>query len=351
MTYKIESDQRGDMSQEAEAVKEQHNILGKRIRLFGRTTLWQGFLLLCAAYFPYLAGNGGDVIVRPLFRAFLGQPVLNGLLGIVMILLYAGIRKHNLLCGSGALFVSFMAAICSPLLRAAYEITDYVDAWMPKLFVYIFLFIYLIPFSILVIQFPPFWRWKKLKDRYGDAPGLGADGLFPEKGFRPGLVMVIWAVLLCAGGWICIQDEVSYRQAWDISGWDRCTLNGTTVSMLMPRERREEAREDGGLMLTAGGDRLIVGLVNMEFFLDQGGLEEEQLTELSQPKDGTMEGDIAYHQTAMREERFGTAVDLYTRTFRTGGREYACFVMVLGRTDSQAEEKVEAVFDSIQTSQ
>lgn len=353
MTYNIDSAQRIRMNQETEAIRRQHDILKKRIRLFGRAALCEAVLLLGAAYLPYMIPDD-TYMARTILRVALGQSVINGLLGIILLFLYAGIRKRNLLCGAGTLFTVFMAALCSPLLRVSFGLLSAPLPGMDFIIVpvWMFLILYLLPFSILVFQFPSFLHWKKMKERYLDEPDSGLEGLFEEKGFRPGPVMVVWLVLLAAGGGICIQDEMDYSQAWDMSGWERFTLTGTGISVVLPPENVTETAGENDYMIEAGGDRFTVSLISRDLPEEkEEEPEEDQLDEdtglLMEPKDGTMEDGTPYHQTAVRQKQPWIGMDMYTRSFETDGRLYMCIVVVFGRTDSKMEQKVETIFDSI----
>lgn len=333
------------------AVKEQHEVQRKRIRLFGRAVLWQAFTLIAAGFLVFLAPK--DLYMsRSFVRIYLGQSVINGLLGIVLLLLYIGIRRQNILCGPGAVLTCVTAMACSPLLRVAYGQAGFyagggVLSMAP---VFAFILIYLLPFSILVIQLPAFLRWKKLKERYQDEMNHEEESFFQPQAWKPGPGMLLWLVLLAAGAGVCAYDETDYRKAWDISSWERFQLPGTKVSMNLPPENMDETQGEGAYMVSAGGDRFLVTVYYMNASEPDDSEEDERdyisIEPLSEPVDGII-GGIEYHQTAVRQRQFGAVMDIYTRTFTTEGRRYMCAVMVYGRTDRKVDETVEKIFDTI----
>lgn len=341
---------------EAAAVKKQHDVLGKRIRLFGRVVLWQAIVLMFLGYAVFLVPDTGYSF-RSIVRMTLGQSLVNGLLAVVLLLLYLGIRRQNLLCGIGALLTCLAAMFSTPILKMALSLSVFLgmDTEMSMTLIIMFLLLYFLPFSILVFQFPSFLRWKKLKERYQDEIRDDGEPLFEPKARRFEPALFLWLILFLAGAGICFMDEMDYRTAWDMSSWERFTVPGTQVSMDLPAEGRSEESDDGLYMVRADGDRFLITVVSMDIQEGESGedvAEEEEaesgiaLQPLSDPVDGIM-GTTEYHQTAERQQRYGIASDIYTRTFETGDKRIMFMVMVFGRTDGNMDETIGKIFDTI----
>lgn len=337
------------------AALEQQKILGKRMRIFARATLAEAFLVLAVGAVPFLIADS-SYMMRAIARIYLGQSCINGLFAISLLLLYAGIRKQNLLSGLCAVLMGALAMMYSPLLRVTYAqfalFPENADGI--RIPVCIFLLVYLLPLSIMVFQLPSFFRWNKLREMYEDRLDDRTDGRieggFEAAGWKPGPVMLLWLVLLLAGTGICVKDVKDYTAALDTSSWERYTMPGTEVSMNLPVDNREETGDGEMYMVHVAGERFTVA-----FYCDdtgdladaQDGPETEEAGEpLSEPRTGLM-GGTEYRQTAVRQERVGTTFDSYTRTFELQGIRYGCSVTVPGRTDRKMEETAERIFDSI----
>lgn len=337
------------MTLEAAAVKEQHDVLKKRIRLFGRVTLWQAFVLLFLG-FAVVPDTGYSF--RSVARTALGQSLVNGLFAMVLLLLYLGIRRQNLLCGIGTLLTCAAAMLSSTFLKVAYSLAEILEGntEFSMTLAILFLLLFFLPFSVLVLQFPSFLRWKKLKERYQDEVTDGGEPLFEPKTRRFEPVLFLWLILFLAGAGICFKDEMDYRMAWDMSAWERFTVPGTRVSMELPVKGRMEDNDGGVYMVQAGGDRFLITVVCMDIQGENGGEDQPEsgfdFQTLSDPVDGIM-GTTAYHQTAERQQSIGMAADVYTRTFDAGEKRIMYTVMVFGRTDGNMDETVGKIFDTI----
>lgn len=335
----------------AAAVRQQHNILMKRMRLFGRAALWQVCALLFIGVVIYLI-PGEEYSTRAVGRFLLGQPLMNGLWGLILLLFYVGIRRHNLWCGMGAVLTCIAAMLSSPLMGTMYgpsgEYT--VRSLFGTLALVIFLLLYVLPFSIMVFQLPSFSRWKKLKERYQGEYSDREEELFGAENWKPGPAMLFWVILLLAGTGICLKDQMDYKMAWDMTSWECFTVPGTQVSVELPAGKRMESQADDRYMVYAGGEYFQVQVFCMEATEAESGEEDIRdgidIKTLAEPRDGTM-GEVNYRQTAERQQQSGFAMDIYSRSFEVEGKAFVCAVMVFGRTDKSMEQRIEKIFDTI----
>lgn len=348
-----QSERKDRLTDRESALREQEMILVKSMAVFGRAVTGQACILLFIAAAPFLSAN---LPFRAITRLFLGQTWINALFGITLLLLYAGIRKQNFMCSIGVVIAEILAMAYSPFLRTAYgQIIFYPgNTAFPKMQVTVFILAYLLPFSIILFQFPAFLRWRKIRERYQDRLDDRMEGIFGERKWKPGIFMAVWVVLLAMGCSLCIKDEADYRRAMDLSAWEPYTLPGSGFSVTLPPDGLNETEYEGSSAVQTMGDRFGVYVLSKDATEDDEEVYGEAASEetergakvLSKTMTGMTDG-VEYRQTAMRQFTAGAYTDIYTRMYETGGRVYVCSIVVYGSADKKMTETVQAIFDTI----
>lgn len=334
-----------------EALKQQQILLEKRMRIYGRAVMYQGIVILLTCGLLML---GSPSFTRNTFRQLLGKPVVLGLLGAAFLVCYGGIRKKNCWFSLGALVASVTAMCYTNLLWTAYQWSSPLVGMesLAVVPVWCFVIMYLFPFSIMLFQLPSFFRWKKLRNWNNDSLTYQTGTLFQAGVWKMGPMMVICLFFMAAGILMSVMDGYLGIQSLDLSKWERYTIPGTEVSMLLPLENRENQEDEGKSGIKVEGD--LISIMFMDFGVLED-MEEKQETidqdtfgyPITEPETG-MIGDTEYYQTAYRQTFTGIPFDGYLRSFEVDGREFFVMIEVHGITDRVLKQKIEEIMNTIQ---